>query len=165
MGFSRQEYWSGVPLCTKFKWKLKTRRKVTHRIKHKSFCQPENNIITVVSKSHPFSLYGDWEQCQPARKALVTNWVIPAHYPSAPGDAGRGEIISPLPRCTRRCWSGRNHQPITPMHQATLVGEESSEHKREVGALRNHLGYFSINKYFHWLKKGFRSGDLESKQL
>jgi hypothetical protein len=45
-----------------------------------------------------------------------------------------------------------------------LVGEESSEHKREAGALINHLGYFSINKHFHRLKKGFRSGDLESKQ-
>ena len=111
MGFSRQEYWSGVPLCTKFKWKLKTRRKVTHRIKHKSFCQPENNIITVVSKSHPFSLYGD-------RTVSA----------SQKGISDQLSHSSPLPQCTRRRWSGRNHQPITPVHQAMLVGEESSAH-------------------------------------
>ena len=65
----------------------------------------------------------------PAKKALVTNWAIPAHYPKLPGDAGR---------------------------EGTIRGQKRGK------ALRNHLGYFSINKHFHWLKKGFRSGDLES---
>lgn len=58
--------------------------------------------------------------------------------------------------------SHSSHYPNPP---GTLIRQESSEDKREVAVLRNHLGYSSINKHFHWLKNVLGSGDLESKQL
>lgn len=51
-------------------WELKAGRKVTYRIKYRSFCQRENNVVTVTSKSHPFGLPGDCEQCQPGQKGI-----------------------------------------------------------------------------------------------